>query len=146
MAKFYIYCRASTPEVTHPSHSLDGQKKMLTSYVRKHGLIIPQVFLESASAMRQRPLFMQMLQGIERGEADGILTIDISRLARNLVDGQCLMDLLDRGTMKEIRTPTFLLNKSSLLLHLSMLQHERESLSRSIRRGLQVRKWRRNLR
>ncbi len=146
LSKFYIYCRAATSHVAHPSHSLDGQKEILTSYAKEHGLSVAQVFQESGSAMAHRPLFMQMIQGIERGEADGILALDISRLVRSTTDGQRLTDMLDRGVIRQIQTPALTLNKSSLLLQLSMQQQERDALSHAIKRGLQTRKSRRNLR
>ncbi len=146
MSKFYIYCRVATPRVTHPSHSLEGQKDALTSYAKQHGLVVSQVFVESGSAMGYRPIFSQMLQGIERGEADGILIHDISRLTRSSTDGQRLTDMLDRGLIKQIQTPALTLNKNSLLWHLSLQKQEHDALSQSIKRGLQMRQSRRNLR
>ena len=145
-SKFHIYCRAATSQVAHQSHSLDGQKESLISFAQKNGFIVAQVFQESGSAMAYRPLFTQMLQGIERGEADGILVQDISRLARSADDGKRLIDMLDRGLIRQIQTPALLFNKSTLLLHLSMQKKEREALSHSIKRGLQMRKSRENLR
>lgn len=145
-SKFFIYCRAATPRVAHPSHSLDGQKESLTSYAKKHGLVVSRVFQESGSAMGDRPHFTQMLQGIERGEADGILVMDVSRLARNAADGQCLIDMLDRGQIVQIATPALALDKSSLLFYLKMLEQQRSALSHCIKRGLQMRKMRSNLR
>ena len=146
LSKFYIYCRAATSCVAHPSHSLDGQKDMLNSYAEKHGLIISHVFQESVSAMGHRPLFTQMLQGIERGEADGILVHDVSRLTRNSADGQHLIDMLDRGVITQIKTPLLVLNKSSLQLCLSLQQQEHDALSYSIKRGLRMRQSHGNLR
>ncbi|OGJ57404.1 hypothetical protein A2881_02740 [Candidatus Peribacteria bacterium RIFCSPHIGHO2_01_FULL_55_13] len=146
MSKFYIYCRAATHRVTHPGHSLDGQKKALLSYAKKHGLIVSRVFQESVSAMSHRPLFTQMLQRIERGEADGILVHNVSRFARSAADGQRLIDMLDRGLIRQIQTPALTLNKSSLMLQFSMQQQERDALSNSIKRGLRMRQSRGNLR
>ena len=96
--------------------------------------------------MGHRPLFGQMLRGIERGEADGILVHDVSRLARSTTDGQRLTDMLDQGVIAQIKTPMQVLNKSSLLLCLSMQQRERDALSHSIKRGLRMRQSRGNLR
>ena len=145
-SKFFIYCRVATPRVAHPSHSLDGQKEILTSYAKKQGFLVSQVFQEAGSAMEHRPLFAQMLQGIEKGEADGILVYDVSRLARNAADGQLLIDMLDRGVIRQIQTPALTLNKHSLIWHLSLQKQDRDALSHSIKRGLQMRKLRRNLR
>ena len=86
-----------------------------------------------------------MLQKLELGEASGILVTDINRLARNTSDGQRLLDMLDRKKL-QIQTPAFAFDKSSLMLHLHMLLQRQEALSCSIKRGLQMRKWRRNLR
>jgi DNA invertase Pin-like site-specific DNA recombinase len=143
---FYSYCRASTPHVAHPNHSLDGQKRALRCYAKKHGLNVSQVFMESSSAIVQRPIFNQMLQGLERGEANGILVHDINRLTRSATDGQRLIDMLNRGVITQITTPALILNKSTLMLHLSMQHQERDALSRSIKRGLRMRQSCSNLR
>src|SRR5437667_6134677 len=63
-------------------------------------------FKEEKSAKEPgRPTFNDMLRRIERGEANAILCWDIDRLYRNPVDEGRVRWLLQRGIIREIRTP-----------------------------------------
>ena len=48
-----------------------------------------------------------MLSLIERGKADGILSWNPDRLARNSVDGGKIIHMIDRGLIKSLKFPTF---------------------------------------
>ncbi|HEY2341581.1 MAG TPA: recombinase family protein, partial [Chthoniobacteraceae bacterium] len=65
-----------------------------------------------------RPLFNEMLERIERGEANGILCWDIDRLYRNPIDEGRVRWLLQRGIIASIRTPSreFLPDDAGLLM------------------------------
>lgn len=143
-SKFFIYCRVSTPDVMHPKHSLEGQKDALISFARDHEFVVAEVFQESCSAMSSRLIFDEMLQRIEKGEADAILVQDVSRLVRNATDGRRIAAMLGQGILFQVITPTQVLNHNSFLLQLSMQEKERQALSRNVKRGLQTRKSRGN--
>ena len=143
---YFVYCRASAPHVTHYLHSVEGQKRILLNYAAQAGLDIWCSFTElaSASCPQARLVFLDMLRRLERGEANAILTCDLSRLTRNYPDGLYLADMLYRGILKEIRTPTETITSGfALNLSLSWQQFERQQLSENIKRGVRVRKMQR---
>src|ERR1700733_2986858 len=45
-SKFFIYCRVSTADVTHPKHSLEGQKDALVSFANDHEFVVAEVLQE----------------------------------------------------------------------------------------------------
>jgi DNA invertase Pin-like site-specific DNA recombinase len=63
-------------------------------------------FKESKSAKKphERPIFLEMLNRIEKGEADGILCWQINRLSRNPVDSGTIQWMLQNGLLKSIQT------------------------------------------
>ena len=55
---------------------------------QKQGLEVVKIFQESQSAKKPgRKYFGQMMDGIKKGKADGILAWKLDRLARNPIDG-----------------------------------------------------------
>ena len=52
-------------------------------------------------------MFGEMLDRIEKGEAQGILAWHPDRLARNSIDGGKIIYLLDTGKIKDLKFPTF---------------------------------------
>jgi DNA invertase Pin-like site-specific DNA recombinase len=69
-------------------------------------LDIKKIYIEAKSAKKpnNRPIFDEMIQKIEDGEADGILCWQINRLSRNPIDSGKLQWLLQQGTLKSIQT------------------------------------------
>jgi site-specific DNA recombinase len=66
--------------------SIDAQLNELREYARKESLTIAREFVESMTAKEPgRPVFNDMLQLVERGEADALLAWHPDRLARNSV-------------------------------------------------------------
>ena len=104
-SKFFIYCRKSTESEDRQILSLDAQLSELNAIARKNGISIVGTFTESKSAKEPgREIFNAMLRRIEKGEANGILTWKLDRLARNFDDGGKVIGLLQRGIIQEIRT------------------------------------------
>src|SRR3989344_5374580 len=54
-----------------------------------------------------RPVFNEMMERMEKGEASGILAWHPDRLARNSVDGGKIIYLVDTGVISEMKFPTF---------------------------------------
>ncbi|MCK5850563.1 MAG: recombinase family protein [Kiritimatiellae bacterium] len=72
------------------------------------GLTVAREFVESRTAKTPgRPIFNDMLQRIENGEAAGLLAWHPDRLARNWTDGGHVINLLDTDQLTELRFPTF---------------------------------------
>ncbi len=140
-SKFFIYCRKSTESEDRQILSLDAQLSELNAIARKNGISIVGTFTESKSAKEPgREIFNAMLRRIEKGEANGILTWKLDRLARNFDDGGKVIGLLQRGIIQEIRTfeKSYLPSDNVLLIavELGMANQYVRDLSVNIRRGI----------
>ena len=103
--KYIAYYRKSTEAEDRQLLSLDSQEREALSLAEKHNLIITKTFKESMSAKSSgRPLFNEMMKMIQSGKADSIVCWKLDRLARNFIDGGLIIDLLQRGVIKEIQT------------------------------------------
>ena len=88
MNKYFLYIRKSTDEDDRQVLSLDAQETELRELAAKEKINIVDTFRESQTAKEPgRPIFNNMLDRIEKNEADGILSWHPDRLARNSVDG-----------------------------------------------------------
>ena len=81
-----LYCRLSKDDMLQgDSESIKTQKAMLTQYAKEHGFLIVEVYVDDGwSGLNfQRPDFNRMLDDIEAGKIDVVITIDLSRLGRD---------------------------------------------------------------
>ena len=80
-----------------------------------------------------------MLRRIEQGEASGILTWKLDRLARNFEDGGRIIGMLQRSAIREIRTfeRTYLPSDNVMLIavELGMANQYVRDLSANVLRG-----------
>src|SRR3989338_7730754 len=104
--KYFIYARKSSESEDRQVQSIDDQINRLKKFANDFNLDIKKTYTEAKSAKKpnNRPLFDEMLERIENGEAGGILCWQINRLSRNPIDSGKLSWLLQRGVMKSIRT------------------------------------------
>lgn len=137
--KYAVYCRASTRNVSHQGHSIEGQKETLLAYAHKLGLSIAGIFIDIGSAKKPRTQFQKMLATIQAEKVSGILTSDISRLARNVGQMKGLVTLMEGDILHEVRTPkeTFT-SASDLSLHGALLEQYHAALSRNTKRGMEA--------
>lgn len=108
--KYFTYCRKSTDREDRQVLSLLSQREEMRSFVARYPEIqLPfDPYQESRSAkVVGRPLFNEMLDRIEAGEADGVLAWHPDRLARNSMDGGRIIYMLDTGALKDLKFPTF---------------------------------------
>jgi len=103
--RYFQYIRKSTDDGDHQALSLEKQER---ENLRRFGddpeVVIVETIEEKRSAkVPGRPLFNQMLNRIERGEADAILAWQPNRLARNSIDGGRVIYLLDTGKLKDLK-------------------------------------------
>ena len=81
-----LYCRLSKDDMLQgDSESIKTQKAMLTQYAKEHGFLRVEVYVDDGwSGLNfQRPDFNRMLDDIEAGKIDVVITKDLSRLGRD---------------------------------------------------------------
>ena len=85
--------------------SIESQEKELKRVIDENRLDIIGIIREEKSAhTRGRRLFTEMMQRLDKGEANGILTWHGNRLARNAFDGGWIITLMDEGKILEVKT------------------------------------------
>jgi site-specific DNA recombinase len=142
MSKFFLYARKSTDVEDKQVLSIDAQLNELRQFAEREQIAIAAELVEKRSAkVPGRPIFDEMLSRIEAGEADGILAWHPDRLARNSVDGGRVIYLLDTGTIKTLKFPTFRFEsdpqgKFMLNIMFGQSKYYVDSLSENTKRGL----------
>lgn len=142
MIKFFIYCRKSSEAEDKQILSIESQERELLNYVQREGLTVIKTFKEEKTAhKRGRPIFGEVLNALERGQAQGLLVWQPNRLARNAYDGGWLITAMDEGFLKEIRTPFKTYydtpdDKFFLQLEFGMAKKDSDDKSINVKRGL----------
>ncbi|MBU1083378.1 recombinase family protein [Patescibacteria group bacterium] len=140
--KYFVYARKSSEGEERQARSIEDQLALIWKRVRDSKLDIVQEFTESQTARRPgRPVFNEMIQRIENGEADAILAWHPDRLARNSIDGGKIMHLLDTGHLQNLLFENFWFEHTSqgmYMLYLAFAQSKyyTDNLSENIRRGI----------
>ena len=139
--KFFIYTRKSTDDKDRQVRSIADQLSELKELALKEQLEVVDVFVEKQTAkIPGRPVFGEMLERMEKGEATGILAWHPDRLARNSVDGGKIIYLVDTGVISEMKFPTFWFDptpqgKFMLSIAFSQSKYYVDNLSENIKRG-----------
>ena len=106
--KYILYARKSTEDDDRQILSIEAQIFELKEFAAKEKLEIVASFQEAKTAKEPgRMKFAEMLSLIEKGKAEGILSWNPDRLARNSVDGGKIIHMIDRGLIKALKFPTF---------------------------------------
>lgn len=138
---YILYIRRSQDSEDRQVCSIDDQEKEMIKVAERHHIHIIETITESRSAKEPgREGFNKMIQLIEAGKAQGILTWALSRLSRNAIDTGTIQWLLQKGVIKEIRTASrsYLPGDNVLLMavELGMSNQYILDLKRDIKRGL----------
>ena len=139
--KFFIYTRKSTDTEDRQVRSLADQLAELRELARKEQLEVVDVFIEKQTAkIPGRPIFAEMLERIEKGEASGILAWHPDRLARNSVDGGKIIYMVDTGVITDLKFPTFWFDatpqgKFMLSISFGQSKYYVDNLSENIKRS-----------
>ena len=106
--KYILYTRKSTEDEDRQILSIEAQVFELKEFAAREKLEIVASFQEAKTAKEPgRIKFAEMLSLLEHGKADGILSWNPDRLARNSVDGGKIIHMIDRGLIKALKFPTF---------------------------------------
>ena len=142
MIKYIGYCRKSTDEKDKQILSIDAQIAELKEFAKNQNLEILEFICESRTAKTTgRPLFNKMLERIENGEAQGIVTWHPDRLARNSIDGGKIIYSLDTGKLIDLKFPSFWFENSPqgkfvLNIAFSQSKYYIDNLSENVKRGM----------
>ena len=110
--KYILYARKSTEDDDRQILSIEAQLVELQEYAAKEKLEIVASLCEAKTAKEPgRIKFAEMLSLVEKCKADGIISWNPDRLARNSVDGGKIIHMIDRGLIKSLKFPTFWLCK-----------------------------------
>ena len=140
--KFFLYARKSTDEPERQILSIEAQLFELREFAKKENLNIVKEFVESKTAKEPgREIFNDMIAGVERHEAEGILAWHPDRLARNSIDGGRIIYLVDTGKIRELKFPTFWFDstpqgKFMLSIAFGQSKYYVDNLSENIKRGI----------
>src|SRR3989338_3855660 len=144
--KYVLYSRKSTESEERQVLSIDSQIKEMLLLAEREQLEIVTVKRESHSAKEtgQRPIFNEIILDIQQNKFDGILTWAPDRISRNAGDLGKIVDLMDAGILKEIRTygQRFSNNpneKFLLMILGSQAKLENDNRGINVKRGLRTR-------
>ena len=142
--RYALYARKSTQDDERQERSIEDQvQDCVERVIVPERLILAQdPILESYSAKEPdvRPKFRRLIEDIKSGRITGLIAWHPDRLARNMKEAGEIIDLLDKGTLKDLRfaTSTFENNPTGkMLLGISFVLSKQysEHLSESVTRG-----------
>lgn len=140
--KYLIYARKSSESDERQVQSIEDQILIMRGIAKDFGLKVVDELTEAKSAKEPdtRPKFMELIERIENGEADGILTWKIDRLSRNPIDSAKVQWLLQREVIQSIQTVgrEYKPEDNALILSVesSMANQYIRDLSKNVKRGL----------
>ena len=102
--KAVIYARVSSKEQEETGYSLPAQEKLLTEHALRKDLEVVKVFsiAESASGSKQRKIFAEMFEFIQKKNIPVLLCEKVDRLTRNLKEALIANDWLDADPERQI--------------------------------------------
>ena len=104
--KYVIYARKSTEASDKQVQSIDDQIRIMKARAKRDGLKVAAVLSEAKSGGHPgtRPKFNEMIEIINNGEANGILTWKLDRISRNPQDSGYVHQMMNDGKLAWILT------------------------------------------
>ena len=143
--RYCLYARKSTTDEKRQEKSISDQiAECLDRVVKPEHITLhdKDIIEENGSAKEPdiRPKFRQMLNSIVAGKYDGIICYHADRLARNMKEAGEVIDLLDKGIIKDLRFATSVFDNTptgKMLLGISFVLSKQysEHLSEMVIRG-----------
>lgn len=145
-SKTFVYLRRSQDREDRQALSLQKQDKQVQDIIEHHSLIPIYLPAEERSAKYiGRPIFNDMMDRIEAGEARYIAVWALSRLSRNPIDGGRVIYALDTGKLLAIHTPTRTYrntpdDKMVLAIELAFAKKNNDDLSVQVKEGFETKR------
>lgn len=143
--RYCLYSRKSTESDELQQLSIQSQINEMTTLAKRENIEILEAFEESHSAKDsgQRPVFNQMIESIRSGKHNGILAWAPDRLSRNAGDLGSLIDLMDQGILKQVKTYGQSFSNSPnekflLMILCSTAKLENDAKGVNVKRGLRA--------
>lgn len=143
--RYCIYARKSMEAEERQAISIDSQLSEMLKIVERESLniIVTKTEAHSAKESGQRPVFLEMIEDIKDGKYNAILTWNPDRLSRNAGDLGHLVDLMDKGLLREIRTFNQVFSNSPndkflLMILCSQAKLENDNRGINVLRGLRA--------
>ncbi len=142
---YCLYARKSMEAEERQAMSIESQLREMKVIAERDHLHVSAIKTEAHSAKEsgKREVYIGMIKDIAAGTYSGILTWNTDRLSRNAGDLGLLVDLMDQGHLREIRTygQTFTNtpNDKFLLMILgSQAKLENDNRGVNVKRGLRA--------
>jgi site-specific DNA recombinase len=143
--RYCLYARKSSEEDERQALSIDSQINEMMQLAQRDGLRVVDTRKESHSAKDsgQRPVFNELLKNVKTGKFNAILTWAPDRVSRNAGDLGTVVDLMDQGHLKEIRTNGQVFKNSPnekflLMILCSQAKLENDNKGVNVKRGLKA--------
>ena len=144
--KYVLYARKSTDDPERQAKSIPDQIYECRLLQTRLGLNVAKVLTEKKSAKipNIRPVFRDMLRDIKKGVYDGILSWNPDRLARNMMEGGEVINMVDEGQIKDLKFSTHHFTKDAngkMLLGMAFVLSKQYSdkLSQDVTRAVRSR-------
>lgn len=140
--KYVLYARKSTEGDKKQVQSIQAQIREMKAIAKRYDLNIIEIIEDEKSAKTpgKRPGFNRMIQLIERGSINGILTYASSRLARSPLESGKIAQLLQDEKVLSIRTVSreYLPDDNAIVMGVeaSMDAQYIRDLRRDVKRGM----------
>ncbi len=142
--KWGQYTRKSSEQDDKQAASIESQKRELGELASRERIIVsPALCLEESHSAKRpgRPVFNELLGLIEKGKINALLVWSANRISRNAIDAAYIIDLMDRGLLLEVRTPSQVYrntpnDKFLLQLFCSQGKLENDNKGVDVKRGL----------
>lgn len=141
--KFCLYARKSSESDEKQAMSIKGQLLEMKKLAKRERLNIVAEITESHSAKEtgQRPQFNKMIEELNEGKYNGIITWAPDRISRNAGDLGRIVDLMDQGKLLYIQTHSQIFSnnpneKFLLMILCSQAKLENDNRGINVKRGL----------
>ena len=142
--RYAVYIRKSTDESDKQIRSVQDQITECKEFAEKNGIKISQddiiIEPESAKEPDTRQKFRRLIDDLKSGKYGGILAWHPDRLARNMKEAGEIIDLVDKGVIKDLKFVSFTFENTpsgKLLLGITfaLSKEYSDKLSENVSRG-----------